>query len=352
MIRLKDIAQRAGVSLMTVSKALRDAHDVSSATKARIRALAQQLGYVPDSSAQGLRTRTTRLFGVVVSALSSPIFSRVVLAIEERAYDLGYEVLVAQTLDLPEREEACLRRFLARRVDGLFIVPAYRLAHDGRIYKELLARNIPTVLMGHAAPFCSGFANVEADDLLASYFATRHLMKLGHKRIAFLCGPPGTPWSAERFEGYRRALREDGLDVDDKLVFQAGRSIEDGAKAALQLINESSDATAVQTVNDMVAVGCIETLLKQGLRVPQDVSVVGFGNILLGQHFRVPLTTCRQPKYRLGAAAMEAMQQLLKGKRPEPKRLPAELLVRESSGTAPASSIVRPSKKTNTNAIL
>src|SRR6266478_6318796 len=122
MVRLKDIAERAGVSVMTVSKALRDAPDVSAATKSRIKLLAQQLGYVPDSSAQGLRTRTTHLFGVVVSALSSPIFSRVVLAIEERAHALGYEVLIAQTLDLPDREESCLRRFLARRVDGLFIV--------------------------------------------------------------------------------------------------------------------------------------------------------------------------------------------------------------------------------------
>ena len=340
MVRLKDIAAQAGVSLMTVSKALRDRHDVSDAMKARIKTLALQLGYVPDSSARGLRTRTTRLFGVLVSALSSPIFSRVVLAIEERAHEMGYEVLVAQSLDVPDREEACLRRFLARRVDGLFVVPAYALARDGKIYQELLARKVPTVLLGHAAPFCNGFVNVEADDLLASYFATRHLMKLGHKKIAFLTGPPGTPWTTERFEGYRRALREDGLDVDDKLVFQAGRSIEDGSKATLQLINESSDATAIQTVNDMVAVGCVETLLKQGLRVPQDISVVGFGNILLSRHFRVPLTTCRQPKYRLGAAATEAMQQLLIGRRPESKRLPAELIVRESSGTPPASSAI------------
>jgi LacI family transcriptional regulator len=337
---------------MTVSKALRDAKDVSAATRARIKAIAQQLGYVPDSRAPGLRTRTTRLFGVLVSALSSPIFSRVVLALEERAQDMGYEILVAQTLDEPAREEACLRRFLARRVDGLFIVPAYRLTHDGRLYQELLARQVPTVLMGHLTPFCAGFVNVESDDLLGSYFATRHLMKLGHKRIAFLSGPAGTPWSAERLEGYRRALREDGIEMDDKLVFQAGRSIEDGAKATLQVINESSDATAIQTVNDMVAIGCAETLLQQGLRVPQDLSVVGFGNILMAQHFRVPLTTCRQAKYRLGAAAMESMQQLLKGIRPETKRLPAELIVRESSGTAPASSRIRPLTKTNTNAKL
>jgi LacI family transcriptional regulator len=326
---------------MTVSKALRDKHDVSPETKTRVKLVAQQLGYVPNSSAQGLRTRTTKLFGVVVSTFTSPIFSRVVLAIEERAYELGYDVLIAQSLDVAEREEACVHRFLARRVDGLFIVPAYRMATEARIYQELLARKVPTVVLGHTVSFCNQFVNVESDDLLGSYKATQHLLDLGHKRIAFFSGPPGTPWTQERFEGYRRALREAGLDVDDKLVFQAGRSIEDGAKAALQLINEGSDATAVQTVNDMLAVGCAETLLNQGLEIPDDVSVVGFGNILMGQHFRVPLTTSRQPKYRLGAAAVEAMQQLLKGKRPESKRLAAELVIRASSGTAPATSAIK-----------
>jgi DNA-binding LacI/PurR family transcriptional regulator len=348
MVRLKDIAARAGVGVMTVSKALRDKHDVSPETKTRVKLVAQQLGYVPNSSAQGLRTRTTKLFGIVVSTFTSPIFSRVVLAIEERAYELGYDVLIAQSLDIPEREEACVNRFLARRVDGLFIVPAYRMATEARIYQELLARKIPTVVLGHTVPFCNQFVNVESDDMAGSYQATQHLLNLGHKRIAFFSGPAGTPWTQERFEGYRRALREAGLDVDDKLVFQAGRSIDDGAKAALQMINEGSDATAVQTVNDMLAVGCAETLLKQGMKIPGDISVVGFGNILMSQHFSVPLTTSRQPKYRLGSAAVEAMQQLLKGKRPDSKRLAAELMIRASSGIAPATSAIKLLKTTNT----
>src|ERR1041385_1263155 len=232
MVRLKDIAHRAGVSVMTVSKALRDEPDVSATTKTRIKLLAQQLGYVPDSSAQGLRTRTTRFFGLVISSLADPIFSRLVLAIEERAYELGYDVLLAHSLNIPEREEACLRRFLSRRVDGVFIAPVYRMATEARIYQELASRRIPTVLLGHTAPFCTQFPSVSADDLLGSYAATQHLLKVGHKRIAFFAGPLATPWSHERFEGYRRALREAGLDVDDKRVFQAGRGIEDGTKAA------------------------------------------------------------------------------------------------------------------------
>jgi len=345
MIRLKDIAQRAGVAVMTVSKALRDKPDVSAATKTRVKLLAQQMGYVPDSSAQNLRTRETRLFGLVISSMTNPIYSRVVLAIEQRAYEMGYDVLLAHTLNIPEREDACLRRLLSRRVAGLFVAPVYRMAAEAPIYQELAARHVPTVLLGHTAPFCQQFVNVESDDLLASYAVTQHLLKLGHKRIAFLAGPLPTPWNQERFEGYRRALREAGLDVDDRLVFQAGRTIEDGEKAALQMINESSDATAVQAVNDVVAVGCAETLLNQGLRIPEDISVAGFGNILLGAHFRVPLTTTRQPKFRLGAAAVDAMQMLLRGGQAESRRLPAELIVRASTGTPPATSHLKQLKR-------
>jgi LacI family transcriptional regulator len=344
MTRLKDIALKAGVSVMTVSKALRDQQDVSATTKTRLKLLAQQMGYVPDSTAQGLRTRTTKLFGLVMSSITNPIYSRVVLAIEERAHALGYDVMLAHTLNVPEREEACLRRFISRRVDGLFIAPVYRLAAEARVYRELLDRRIPTVLLGHTAPFCSQFVNVETDDLLASYAATQHLLKLGHKRIAFFTGPLVTPWTQERFEGYRRALRETGLDVDDKLVFQAGRTIEEGAQAASQMVSESSDATAVQAVNDIVAVGCAETLLNHGLKIPQDISVAGFGNILLGEHFRVPLTTTRQPKFRLGSTAVELMQQLLAGQRPDSKRLPAELIVRASTGPPPPARKLRQPK--------
>jgi DNA-binding LacI/PurR family transcriptional regulator len=345
MIRLKDIAQQAGLSIMTVSKALRDEHDVSAATKTRIKLLAQQMGYVPDSTARGLRTRRTKLFGLVVSSMANPIYARVVLAIEERAYELGYDVVLAHTLNIPEREEACLRRLVSRRVDGLFIAPVYRLAAEASIYQELLARRIPTVLLGHKAPFCSQFVSVEADDELASYAITQHLLKLGHTRIAFLAGPLTTPWTQERFEGYRRALRGAGLEVDDRLVFQAGRTIEEGAKAAGQMLSESVNATAVQAVNDVVAVGCAEALFSHGLRIPEDMSVAGFGNILLGAHFRVPLTTTRQPKLRLGRAAVDAMVALLQGRQPESKRLPAELIVRASTGTAPATHPVGQSKQ-------
>ena len=318
---------------MTVSKALREAPDVSAATRAAIRRLAEQMGYVPDSSAQGLRTKTSKLFGLIVPAMTDPVFSRVVLAIEEHAHELGYDILLAHTLNKVEREESCIRRMLSRRVDGLFVSPVYRLEPEAKIYQDLLLRKVPTVLLGAPAQFCSQFASVQVDDIAASQAATRHLLELGHRHIAYLTGPLAAPWAQARYEGYQRALREAGMEVDDKMVFQAGSTIDDGVKAALQMMNENCRATAVQAVNDLVAIGCANALLNQGVKIPHERSIVGFGNILTAEYFRVPLTTVRQPKFRLGVAAMETMRHLLRGERVESKRQSAELILRAS--TAP-----------------
>ena len=331
MVRLKDIAAQAGVSVMTVSKALRGATDLSAQTKTRIKLLAQQMGYVPDSMAQGLRSRTTKLLGVVLPSVTNPMYVRTLSAIEEGAHEWGYDLILAHTLNIPEREEASIRRLLSRRVDGLLIMPVYRLGPSAPIYEELLQRQTPTVILGHRAPFCAQFSNVETDDVTGSYLITRHLLELGHKRIVFLSGPSAAPWAQERLEGYRRALREAQIEPDDRLVFSAGATIEEGEKAALQALHESVSMTALQAANDLVAMGAASVLLNQGVRIPDDLSLAGFGNIAMSEHFRVPLTTIRQPKLRLGAAAMDILQKLRHGERPESKRLPVEIIVRAST---------------------
>lgn len=337
MVRLKDIAARAGVSVMTVSKVLRNAPDISPATKAKVKVLAQEMGYVPDSMAQGLRTRTTRLIGLVISAVTNPIFARAILAIEEMAHELGYELVLAHTLNDPAREEVVVRRLLSRRVDGLIVCPVYRLAPTAPIFDELLESRTPTVILGPRAPFCSHFPCVETEDLAASFEITRHLLDLGHRRIAFFAGPSSAPWSQERLEGYKRALREAGIDSDESLIFNAGSTIEEGQNAALQLLNEGAKVTAIQASNDLSAIGTANVLLKQGISIPAQVSIAGFGNILLSEYFSVPLTTVRQPKYRLGAAAMEILRQLIKREPAESRRLPAEIIIRQSTARAPGS---------------
>lgn len=322
---------------MTVSKVMRDAPDISAGTKSRIRQMAQEMGYVPDSLAQGLRNRRTRLFGLVIPAMTNPILTRTALAIEELGQEQGYDLILSHSANLPEREETCVRKLLSRRVDGLFIAPVYRLGPVAPIYEEILKNGTPTIILGPRAPFCTQFFSVESDDLPASYAATRHLLDLGHKRIAFFAGPNAAPWAHDRAEGYRRALREANLTPEDRLFFAAGATIEEGGKAALQLLQECNDITAVQAANDLIAIGAANVFLSQGLRIPQDVSIVGFGNILLSEHFKVPLTTVRQAKYRLGVAAMDAMRKLLKGERPEIKRLPGQLCIRSSTAAPPIS---------------
>ena len=332
MVRLKDIAVRAGVSVMTVSKVMRDASDISGATKDRIRKLAQEMGYVPDRQAQGLRSRTTKLFGLVLSAATNPIYARILMALEEQAFELGYEIIFGHSLSQVEREAMIIRRLLSRRVDGLFISPVYRMDPTAAVYQELESSKIPTVILGHKAGFCARFANVETDDLHASQQVTRHLIELGHRRIAFLTGPRHVPWSQERLAGYRAGLKEANIEFDDQLVFTGGTTIAEGSAAALQFINESCAATAIQAVNDLAAIGAATTLLDQGVKIPDDLSITGFGNILTSEYFRVPLTTVRQPKFRLGIAAMEAMKKLLAGEPAATQRLSAEILVRQSSG--------------------
>lgn len=336
MVRLVDIAQRAGVSVMTVSRVLRDAPDISPATKARIRALATEMGYVPDVMAQGLRTRQSRLLGAVVPNVADPVTSRVVSALAERAHELGYELLLHQSLNQPEREEVCIRRLIARRVEGLFLHPVYRHATTSAACDELRQRRIQVLLLGPRTAFCQGFVNLEVEDALSAQKATAHLIGLGHRRIAFLAGAPTSPVAVARLEGYRRGLREAGIEPDDHLVFHAGTSLEDGAKAVAQMLSEQARPTAIQAVNDLVAMGAANLLLDQRCRIPQDLSVVGFGNIMASEFFRVPLTTVRQPKYHLGFTAMAMMQAMLKQETVSSRRLPADVVVRASSGPPPA----------------
>jgi LacI family transcriptional regulator len=336
IIRLKDIAARAGCSAMTVSKALRGATDISGETVARIRALARELGYLPDTAARGLRNRRTRLFGLIIPTATNPVYARTIAAIEERSHERDCDLVLAHTLHSSEREEDCIRRMLSRRVDGLFIFPVYRLESTAAAYEELARRGVPVVILGHRAPFCAQFPTVETDDINGSHMVTRHLLDLGHKKIAFFAGPLISPTARERLDGYRRALREAGLPVDDKLVFAAGATVQEGEQAAFQLIKEGGvGVTAVQAASDLTAVGAMRVFIANKRSIPKELSIAGYGNILLSEYCQVPLTTARQPKMRLGAAAMEMMDKLLAGEKPPNVRLAVQLAARASTASPP-----------------
>lgn len=320
---------------MTVSKALRDAPDISQQTKQKIKKIADELGYVPNFMARSLRNRKTLILGLVISSVTNPFFSRVIMAVEEKAFETGYDLLLAQTYNSIEREEKILTRLMARNVDGILISPVYRLEPVSKVYDELFEKNIPTVLLGHPADFCQKFPAVVSNDLELSYNATKYLLSLGHRRIAFFASHGFHPWSTYRLNGYTRALNEAGIEIDERLILAVGSKIEDGYAAAEQIISEGVEFTAIQAVNDLVAIGAMNCLFKKGIKVPEKVSIVGFGNILISENCRVPLTTINQPKYRLGSAAFDMLILKMLGKTVESKSLDGELIIRESTTTAP-----------------
>ncbi len=301
------------------------------------------MGYVPDSSAQGLRTKTTKLLRPRHPGHDQSRFTRASFSpLRNAPTNLATTCSSRTRYNQPEREDACLRRLLSRRVDGLFITPVYRFEAEARIYQEIVARNIPTVLLGSPAPFCKNFPGIEIEELVASYNVTKHLLGLGHKKIAYLTGPPAAPWAHERFEGYRRALREAGLEVDDKLVFQPAAPWKTAPRPRCRCSMKAVHPTAIQAVSDLVAIGCAETLLQQGIKIPDDISLAGFGNILAAEFYRVPLTTVSQPKYRLGIAAVETMMNLIRGE-PVPTQAPR----RRTCGTQKHRAAEKVIQKTN-----
>jgi len=319
---------------MTVSKALRDAPDIAAKTKLRIGDLAKRMGYTPNLGARSLRSQETKLLGLVIPATTDPIFARIVMAIEQRALEHGYELILHHSWNQPEREESILQNLISRRVDGIFLSPVYRVEPEVDAYRELRQRSIPTVIMGPLAEFCADFVNVQTLGNESAFGMTQHLIDLGHKRIAFFAGPRFSSRAVSRQEGYRRALRENGIEEDPALVFNAGSTIAEGAKATEHFLEEKTKATAVQTVNDLVAIGAANVFLDSGVKIPDELSIAGFGNILTSEHYRVPLTTIRQPKFRMGMAAFDAMLKLIDGERPEQERMVGEVLVRQSTGPA------------------
>jgi DNA-binding LacI/PurR family transcriptional regulator len=319
---------------MAVSKALRDAPDISAATKARVLAEANRQHYVPNRAAQNLRSQRSGLIGVVVPQINHTYYSHLVWGIERQAEAKGLQVLLGHSLDRAENEVGEVRKLLARQVEALLLVPAIRWQHRLATLELVRASRTPAVLLDAypaGADKFPGVSWVVCDDQRGSQLVTEHLLSLGHRHILFLAGPNGSSSSAGRFGGYQRALAAAGVPYSDTRVYLAGRDIEAGRHAMTQALSEKAEFTAVAAFNDSVAIGAVETLLQQGFRVPEDVSVAGFGDGLLAENYRVPLTTVRVPQMEMGEAAVRLALELQKGAAVEPRTLPVEIILRAST---------------------
>jgi len=319
---------------MAVSKALRDAPDISISTKARVQAEARRRNYIPNRAAQNLRSRRSGLIGVVVPRINHTYYSHLIWGVERQAEAIGLQMLLGSSLDRAENEMREVQKLISRQVEAVLLVPAVRWQHRLATLELVRTSKIPIVLLDAYPAGAENFPNVSwvvCDDQRGGQIATEHLLGLGHTEILFLAGPNGSSSSAGRFSGYQRALAAAGVAYSDNRVFLADKDIDSGRKAMSQALSEKAAFTAVVAYNDSVAIGAAETLFQQGFLIPEDVSIVGFGDGLLAQNFRVPLTTVRIPQTEMGEAAVRMAVELGKGKNVQPRQLPVEIIWRAST---------------------
>jgi len=324
---IKDIARAANVSYSTVSRALNDSPRVKPETRERIQHIATEMGYLPSAVARSLVTRRTHIIGVVVTTITDLFFAEVIHAIEETALKQKYNVILTNSGREPERELEAIRALRERRVDGIILVSAGTSKKDLSAVKGV---GTPTVIINNARREHIGYS-VEVDNLSGGREATQHLLSLGHRRIAHITGPIREWDGAERQSGYEQVLRTYGLPLDPSLIVKGGDRPEGGMQAMQQLLALPCRPTAVFCYNDVVALGAMRAARAANLRIPQDLSVVGFDDIDLAPFFEPALTTVAQPKRQMGEKAVQMILDLLAGDRVEDCVLPGRLIVRGST---------------------
>lgn len=330
-----DIARDLGVSLVTVSNALRNRSDVSEETRLRVLKRAKELGYRPNLVARSLAGDRSFLVGLVVPDLMHSFFAEVATGIDQKLRPLGYQTVVCSSCESAETELRQIKLLISRRVDGLIIASAAphlslaKLLSEEKVHYVLIDRMI--------ARAGANFVGVKDHEI--GFIATEHLIAQGCRRIAHLCGPMATNGKG-RLGGYRSALAKRGLDAPPEYVVSAAHDKVSGESAMRQLLLLSHLPDGVFCYNDPVAAGAVKAILAAGLAVPGDIAVVGAGDVAYSDMLRVPLSTVNQSTLEMGQAAAELLLTCLDAEKPlRPKRiyLPAKLVERESSLRIPLS---------------
>lgn len=335
MVSIREVAEQAGVSLGTVSNVLNRPEMVAEATRQRVEKVIKELGFVRNASAHQLRAGHSHYLGLVVLDVTNPFFTEVARGVEDAANAAGYIVILCNSDSSPGKENRYLRVLEEQRPAGILITP---VQNDVSYLQHLRQQGIAVVLLDRLSR-ARGLCSVAVDDVLGGALATRHLLELGHRRIAFVSGPLTMRQCAERRQGMRRATREAGLDPD-KVTSEIAATAQNaaaGEQCVETLLQQEPRPTAVFCANDLLALGLMRGLHQRGIRVPDDIALVGYDDVEFASVLSPALTSIRQPKYELGRAAAELLLDEIESKTAHEHRqvvYTPELLVRAS--TVPA----------------
>jgi LacI family transcriptional regulator len=336
---LKDIAKKVGKSVTTVSRALHDYDDVSPKTKALVQQAAKEMGYTPNILAQRLQKQRTDTIGFILPTFgprfSDPYFSEFMAGIGNKAAKLGYDILVSTRAPVEEELIAYQNLVQSYRVDGFIIVRTRRF--DERIV-YLCEQAFPFVAFGRTEDTCN-FTYVDVEGETGMYQLAKHLVALGHKRIAFIMAPEEYTFSHHRLNGFRKGLDDSGIELPLSLIVTGNMNQRDGYIKTQQLLSISNPPTAIAASNDLMALGAISAAQESGLHVGKDIAITGFDNIPLAEHSHPPLTTVHQPIYQIGEMLCQMLVQSVTGEMNtiEQKLLEPTLIIRESSSGRSAS---------------
>jgi LacI family transcriptional regulator len=333
---IRDVAKYARVSIATVSRTMNHVPTVDKNLAKRVWKAIEELNYFPNTQARALVSGRSRLFGLLIPEITNPFFPELIQGFEDFAIENNYEILIGSTNNDPRRMETCIRRMIERNVEGVAVMT---FGLEEPLLDTLASRKIPMVFVDAAPP------SEDTSTLTVDYYAginqgVQHLARNGHRKLAFISGPLQQRSSILRKSAFLRSIDEMGLRPGEKWLIEATHTLEGGMQAMESILQSGELPTAVMCSNDMTAIGALRILTKAGLRVPEDISLIGFDDIQLAEYVYPPLTTVRMSRNDLARAAFAALRSHVEPAFATAKKdwpVPTSLIVRQSTGQPPPS---------------
>ncbi|MEN8117009.1 MAG: LacI family DNA-binding transcriptional regulator [Bacteroidota bacterium] len=330
---IHDIAKKLNIAASTVSRALNDNPLISESTSKKIKKTAKEMGYRPNTMAANFRTKRTNTIGVIVPLINRHFFSSVISGIEDIAYQQGFAVTISQSNDKLEKEDKIAHSLFSNRVDGVIISIGMETKSFDHL-KLFSERKIPLVFFDRIVEEIKAH-KIVVNDFNGGYKATKHLVGQGAKRVAHIAGPLNLNIYKKRQEGYCQALKDSGLEIDESIIIHTNLRREDGTRAIKKLMQHKKRPDAIFCANDTTALSSIIYLQKNGIKVPDDVAIVGFSNEPFSEVVTPSISTIRQPGFTMGQKTAELIINQINNRNLETEfetiTMPTELIIRNSS---------------------